>query len=109
MTDFEPAVGPDGTYSRSFLLWEARQAIRAHELNVRDAAHALRRSVGAHHVPTLTASVVGIAQVRKDRDPKVAQAWQEWEDATQALMDAVSTLIDIDPDFDATPYLAGRR
>lgn len=98
------ATNPDGTYTRDFLLWEARLATRVTSRDLIASARRLRHLLGAP-ANAETAMVLGLADIKAETDPAVAAAQAAHTDACQAYFAAVVELAGLDPSVDIRPLL----
>lgn len=98
------ATNPDGTYTREFLLWEARLAARVTGRDLVDAARRLRRAL---RVPDTapTVFVLGVADIKANTDPVIATLRKAHTDACAAYFVAMVDLADLDPSVDIRPLL----
>lgn len=99
-----PATNPDGTYTREFLLWDARLAARVTGRDLVAAARRLRRVVGVPAEAT-TAFVLGLADIKAATSPAVAAARAAHTDACAAYCAAMVDLAELDPAVDIRPLL----
>lgn len=100
-----PATNPDGTYTREFLLWEARLAARVTGRDLVAAAHRLRRAIGAPE-GAKTALVLGVADIKAATCPAVAAARDAHTAASAAYFVAMVDLAELDPTVDIRPLLS---
>ncbi|MEU4229403.1 hypothetical protein AB0F17_34345 [Nonomuraea sp. NPDC026600] len=99
-----PATNPDGTYTREFLLWEARLAAR---ITGRDLLAAAKRLRHALDVPdsAQTAFVLGLADLKAEASPAIAALRAAHHNACAAYFGAMIDLADLDPSVDIRPLL----
>lgn len=100
-----PATNPDGTYTREFLLWDARLAARVTGRELREAARRLRRAL---RVPddAAPAYMFGLADLKAETNPVIASLRQQHIEASAAYFAAMVDLADLDPTVDIRPLLA---
>lgn len=99
-----PATNPDGTYTREFLLWEARLAARVTGRDMAEASRRLRRTLGVPDEAT-AAFVFGLADIKAETNPVIATLRQAHIDASAAYFVAMVDLADLDPTVDIRPLL----
>ena len=99
-----PATNPDGSYTREFLLWEARLAARVTGREVVAAARRLRIVLRAPAGAT-TAAVHGLADIKAAVDPLTCAARSAHEAASAAWFAAMVDLAELDPSVDIRPLL----
>uniref|UniRef100_UPI003F495262 hypothetical protein n=1 Tax=Streptosporangium sp. CA-235898 TaxID=3240073 RepID=UPI003F495262 len=99
------ALNPDGTYSRDFLLWEARLAARVTGRDLTTATRRLRHLLNAPATVEI-GMVLALADIRADTHPAVAAARTNHTSACEAYLAAMTDLADLDPAVDIRPLLA---
>ncbi|MFG1977071.1 hypothetical protein ACGFJC_47730 [Nonomuraea fuscirosea] len=98
------ATNPDGTYTRDFLIWDAKLAARVTGRDLIEVARRLRRVL---RVPddAPTAFVLGLADIKAETNPVIASLRQQHIDASAAFFNAMVDLAELDPSVDIRPLL----
>ena len=99
-----PATNPDGSYTREFLLWDARLAARVTGRELVETARRLRRALGVPAEAT-TAFALGLADIRAESSPIVASLRKAHLDASAAYFAAMVDLAELDPSVDIRPLM----